>query len=259
MALDEAILTLVGEAHSPPTLRFYDWSTPWISVGSGQLANDLDPILLAQQGRGTVRRASGGTAVLHQGQLGYALILPIDDPVWQGDLVASYERLSIPFALAFASLGVTCAPAPPGENARFTEGAPALTSRACFGALGPYELLANGQKIIGNAQVRRRHSATQHGVIQVSGDQSDLADVVATESAGEREELKSYLGGRVGSLEAAAGHAISLAQLAEAIIAALVETLGIETEIGVLDDRERALAEKLVETKYGNASWTYRR
>jgi lipoate-protein ligase A len=259
MAIDEAILTLVGEHRSPPTLRFYEWHEPWVSLGSGQSAGDLDPVRMARRGWGTVRRASGGTAVVHQGHLGFAIILPIGDPVWEGDLVASYLRLSAPFQIAFGRFGAVVEAAEPGQNARFVDGAPLLAPRACFGALGPYELIANQRKVIGNSQVRRRHSATQHGVIQVSGDQSELADVIATESTDERKQLGCYLGRRVGSIEAMAGHSVSTVQLADAIVTALVEELDIEISEGTLEDSERKLADELVESKYANPAWTYRR
>jgi lipoate-protein ligase A len=259
MAIDEAILNLVGEGQSPPTVRFYEWPSPWVSLGSGQLAGDLDRGRLADRGWPMVRRASGGTAVLHQGHLGYAIILPIDDPVWRGDLIESYRRLSLPFATAFARLGVPSFPAPPGESARFAAGSPIIASRFCFGALGPYELLAHDRKIIGNSQIRRRHSATQHGVIQVRGGQSDLADVIAAESPGEREDLRRYLDSHVDSLEAVAGNEITSLNLANAIVAVLEESLDIEMETGEVSERELSLARELVETKYGNVSWTYRR
>src|SRR5690349_5876093 len=76
MAIDETILDLVGVGVSPPTLRFYEWRSPWISLGSGQLSSDLDRCAVERRGWDILRRASGGTAVLHKGQLGYALVLP---------------------------------------------------------------------------------------------------------------------------------------------------------------------------------------
>jgi lipoyl(octanoyl) transferase len=259
MAVDEAILTLVGEGHSPPTLRFYEWLQPWVSIGSGQSASDLDVGRLAERQWGTVRRASGGTAVVHLGQLGYAIVLPIGDPVWQGDLISSYARLSGPFRAAFASVGAIAQAAPPGENRRFTAGAPRLADRACFGAVGPYELVADGRKLLGNSQIRRRHAATQHGVIQVFGGQSELAAVVAADTNTEREQLATYLASHVSSISERTGHRISTPRLCDAIVTTLVETLAIQILPGALDDREGKLAEELLETKYANPDWTSRR
>src|SRR5438445_170226 len=143
MAIDEALLTLVADGHSPPTLRFYEWLEPWVSIGSGQSASDLDPVRLAERKLATVRRASGGTAVIHQGQLGYAIVAPNGDPIWDGDLLSSYERLSAPFRLAFERLGAVVEAAPGSASARFVAGAPSLAEKACFGALGPSEIVAS--------------------------------------------------------------------------------------------------------------------
>ena len=259
MAIDEAILTLVGEGHSPPTLRFYEWLQPWVSLGSGQSASDLDLVRLAEREWGLVRRASGGTAVIHQGQLGYAIVLPVDDPLWRGDLIASYARFSMPFRDALTRLGATVVAALPGENGRFTADAPHLADRACFGALGPYELLANGRKLIGNSQIRRRHAATQHGVIQVLGGQSELTSIVAADSDEDREQLGTFLSCHVSSISEATDRPISMSRLAEAIVNSLIESLEIQVLPGVLDNREEALAEELIETKYANSAWTNRR
>ena len=42
MALDEAIAESVREKLSPPTLRFYQWDRPSISIGYFQKASDVD-------------------------------------------------------------------------------------------------------------------------------------------------------------------------------------------------------------------------
>jgi lipoate-protein ligase A len=144
MAIDEAVLGEVGKGASPSTLRFYEWLSPWVSLGSAQASSEVATEALAARGWGIVRRGSGGTAVLHWGQLGYALILPADHPLWHGDLVASYQRLSEPLRLAFSRVGVSAEAAPPSARVAFALGAPELASRACFGALGPYELVVQG-------------------------------------------------------------------------------------------------------------------
>jgi lipoyl(octanoyl) transferase len=258
MALDEALLTRVGDGHGPPTLRFYTWTSPWLSLGSGQSATELDRPAAAEIGWGIVRRSSGGTLVLHQGQVGYALVLPADHWVWRGDLVASYERLSEPLALAFRRLGASVEAPDPSRCSEFSGGSPALASRTCFGSLGPFELVHHGRKLIGNSQTRRRLANAQHGVIQRSGGQAELAEVILT-SPTARSDLADYLTRKVGSLDAAIGRAVSVEEIAEAAVAALQECLGITLVEGSLAESERGLAETLAETKYRNPEWTFRR
>ena len=258
MALDEALLTQVGNGHGPPTLRFYTWTSPWLSLGSGQSATELDRPAVDRHGWGIVRRTSGGTLVLHQGQVGYALVLPADHWVWRGDLVASYERLSEPLALAFRRLGAGVEAPDPSRCSEFSGGSPAFASRTCFGSLGPYELVHQGRKLIGNSQTRRRLANAQHGVIQRTGGQAKLAAVIVA-SPTDRSELADYLTRKVGSLDAATGRTVSVEASVEAIVAALEECLGVTLVEGSLAESERLLAESLAETKYRNPEWTFRR
>ncbi|MGH2458511.1 MAG: lipoate--protein ligase family protein [Chloroflexota bacterium] len=260
MAIDEALLALVGEGEAPPTLRFYEWRSPWVALGTGQAASDLDLTALAERGWALLRRASGGTAVLHRGQLGYAVILPTSHPLWEGDLPSSYQRIATPLALGLSRLGVLSEPAPPSLKATFAAGAPPVAARVCFSALGPYELLDRcGRKLTGNSQIRRRHGSLQHGTIQVSGNQAELVDVLAGLEPSEMVTLAAYLQTRVGSLEASAGREISGADLADALGWAFEETLGICLSAGDLSGRERCAAAELVTTKYRDPGWTNRR
>ena len=260
MAIDEALLTLIGDGASPPTLRFYTWRSPWISLGTSQSARDLDATALAVRGWGVLRRSSGGTAVLHKEQLGYAVILPASHPLWEGDLASSYRRLAEPLALGFARLGARTEPAPPALKAEFAAEAPPIAARVCFSALGPYELLdCHGRKIIGNSQVRRRASALQHGTIQVSGSQCEIADVLANATATDRCHLRSYLSTHVGSVEEAAGRRLATTDVVEALTAAFEEVLGVRLVDGELTDDERRVAAELVEAKYGDPNWAFRR
>jgi len=47
--------------------------------------------------------------------------------------------------------------------------------------------------------------------------------------------------------------------LCDAIAAALIEAFEIQIHPGDLDDREKRLAEELIDTKYSSPAWTYRR
>lgn len=259
MAIDEAVLTAVGEGDAPPTLRFYTWRSPWISLGPSQTVADIDRAACRARGWGVLRRASGGMAVLHQAQVAYALILPSGHPVWAGDLVTSYLRFGSPLQEAFESLGVRAEMLPPDTQATWREGAPALASRVCFGALGAYELVCQGHKLIGNSQVRRRHAAIQHGVIQLSGDQSGLSAIMANTNDAEREALAGYLRDRVGSIEVYAGRPVAPSELAHAIAAQFAHAFNVCLAPAGLAPFERTQADALIQTKYANPEWTCRR
>src|SRR5262249_58836416 len=95
----------------------------------------------------SVRRASGGTAVLHCGQVGYAAILSSDDPIWEGDLAASYYRFGAALRDALADLGVESALADASAAGRFTAARHPDAAKVCFARLGPHELLVDGRKV----------------------------------------------------------------------------------------------------------------
>ena len=68
MALDEALMRGRLRHDSPPTLRFFAWAPPTISLGYGQrLDGRIDEQALVAMGLGLVRRATGGSAILHEG------------------------------------------------------------------------------------------------------------------------------------------------------------------------------------------------
>lgn len=64
MALDEVLATEVGDGRRPPTLRFWEWASPAVVIGSFQsLRNEVDPDGAARHGFEVVRRISGGGAM----------------------------------------------------------------------------------------------------------------------------------------------------------------------------------------------------
>ncbi|MFA5111665.1 MAG: hypothetical protein WC443_09680, partial [Desulfobaccales bacterium] len=59
MAIDRAILALHANGKSPPTLRFYQWTPPAVSLGYCQKNHKLDMAACQRLGIEVVRRPSG--------------------------------------------------------------------------------------------------------------------------------------------------------------------------------------------------------
>src|SRR5260221_14259042 len=89
MAIDEAILRAVAAGQAPPTLRFFGWTPPCLSLGYAQPAAEVDAERLNQLGYGLVRRPTGGRAILHTHELTYSVIAPMDEPRVRGGGVES--------------------------------------------------------------------------------------------------------------------------------------------------------------------------
>jgi lipoate-protein ligase A len=79
VALDEVIAREVAAGERPPTLRFWDWDSPLVVIGSFQsFRNEVDPDGAARHGIDVVRRISGGGAMFMEpgNTITYSLVVP---------------------------------------------------------------------------------------------------------------------------------------------------------------------------------------
>jgi lipoate-protein ligase A len=169
MALDNWLL----EQHSlkrltQPILRFYSWSPPAISLGYHQRHI---PDHWTALGLDIVRRPSGGRAVLHVGDLSYAIITS----ALAGSRQDSYRYLCEFLRQGFASLDIHLTY---GQSGRGYIGNP-----SCFSTATDSDLIVAGcdRKLIGSAQVYRRQSLLQHGSISITPDHHLLSQVFAAD------------------------------------------------------------------------------
>lgn len=159
MAVDESLLE--HAAMSPPTLRLYGWRCTTLSLGYRQ----RDPRWAdrcARLGVDVVRRVTGGGAVLHAGDLTYAVVAGNATPGLPADLDGSYEWIRSVLVEALRSLGLDARPS------RGTPGAQLLN--ACFAGATGTEIELGGAKLVGSAQRRTPWGLLQHGSIRLSED-----------------------------------------------------------------------------------------
>ncbi|QNI70809.1 lipoate--protein ligase family protein [Cyanobium sp. NS01] len=152
MAIDAWLL-----AQERPAFRLYRWLRPTLSLGRHQRRWPEHWQELAAAGRiELVRRPSGGRAVLHGGDLSYALIWPTPPP----SKVQAYAEASTWLRRAFAQLGQPLL----RGNDRCS-----LASANCFELATAADLVhADGSKRIGSAQLWRGGRLLQHGSIQLA-------------------------------------------------------------------------------------------
>lgn len=137
-----------------PAFRLYRWERPTLSLGFHQRSFEAHWGDLAAAGViDLVRRPSGGRAVLHAGELTYALVWP--------QAVANRQRaytLACGWLLeAFAGMGL---PLEPGRQAASSQ------RSSCFATSTPADLVHGcGAKRIGSAQLWRSGCLLQHGSI----------------------------------------------------------------------------------------------
>ncbi|GAA6619022.1 lipoate--protein ligase family protein [Scytonema sp. NUACC26] len=142
----------------PPTIRFYTWSPPTISLGYHQHKYPEHWQNLIWQGQkiNLVRRPTGGRAVLHQGDLTYTVVTS----GLTGNRVEMYQKICEFLIQGWRSLGV--------ELRYGTAGRGYIHNPNCFGtATGADLVLPDGTKFIGSAQLLREGAILQHGSIRL--------------------------------------------------------------------------------------------
>ncbi|WP_188456993.1 lipoate--protein ligase family protein [Virgibacillus oceani] len=171
MAMDESLLNWHSEGKIPPILRFYQWSDPSLSVGYFQNAEkSIDFAAIDQYKVPLVRRLTGGSAVLHDDELTYSIIIAENKPFIPASVREAYYILSKGIFEGYANLGVTVDYAEKIDTSK-------TRSAVCFERPALYELMANGKKISGNAQTRKKGVLLQHGSIPRTIDGKMLFDL----------------------------------------------------------------------------------
>lgn len=159
MAIDAWLLDQASTAsQSPPrcVVRLYQWSRPTISLGFHQRRIPEHWWRMVRAGEiDMVRRPSGGRAVLHAGDLTYALIWP-GAPLRREE---AYRQACGWLQEAFVGMGL---PLSFGHHRGSAE------RSSCFATSTTADLVhPDGAKRIGSAQLWRRGHLLQHGSIQI--------------------------------------------------------------------------------------------
>ncbi|MCK4507836.1 MAG: lipoate--protein ligase family protein [Desulfuromonadales bacterium] len=180
MALDEALLHSVANG-ALPVLRFYRWQPATVTLGYAQsVATDLDLEVCRQAGLDVVRRPTGGRAVLHDQEVTYAVIAPLNTDLFGSSVLDCYRVISEILQKTLLQLDLP---------AQFVPGKPRGGSRnvmkaVCFSAPSQYELVIDDRKVAGSAQKRYGQAFLQHGSIPVEIDLELLSKVLKTDING---------------------------------------------------------------------------
>lgn len=144
--------------------RLWRYDLPTVVLGRSQ--QRLLATVDEGMGVDVLQRESGGGAVLTgPWMLGLSAALPPEHPLVSVGLVGSYRWLGELIAQSLQACGVPAIPVSP-QMLRACAGTGEITGPpwACFGGLSPWEVVSQGRKIVGLAQVRR-----SQGVLLVGG------------------------------------------------------------------------------------------
>ncbi len=234
MALDEGILEGVSAGRSPPTLRFYAWRPPAVSIGYFQgIREEADLDSCFRDGVDVVRRLTGGGAVYHDAELTYSFIAP--ESAVPEDILESYRHVCRGLILGLADLKV----------------------KAEFAPLN--DIVAGGRKISGNAQTRRMGCVLQHGTVLLSVDVERMFRYLRVPAEKARDKAVSDVKARVTSVKDVLSRDIPYSMAAAAFRKGFSKAMGLELADGRPSPAEDARARELAETRYSTLEWNSRR
>ncbi len=249
MAIDESILLGVATGDSPPTLRFFAWQPPCLSLGYGQSISDVDLDRLKSRGWDVVRRPTGGKAILHTDELTYSVITPQTDPRVEGGIIESYRRLSDGLVRGLIALGLIARNDKKYSNGENSDSV-SKENPVCFEVPSNYEITVIGKKLIGSAQARKQGVVLQHGTLPLTGDLTRICEALVFPNEAAREAAKERVRARAITLEEALGKVVSWQAAANAMKHGFREALKLEFATGSLSEAELERARQLREEKY---------
>jgi lipoyl(octanoyl) transferase len=243
MAIDEALWRARQDGAGPPTIRFFAWAPPTVSLGYGQpLDEAVDVAACRRLGVGLVRRPTGGSAIYHDGperELTYSVVATNADLGVPADLLATYNWIALALCRGLQALGATAEIVPIPE-------ADGPTPAFCFARTGRYEIEVGGRKLVGSAQRRLGDCFLQHGSVLLAVDAPRLRVVFPTTT----DPLASMT-----TLEDALGQRPKFDAVAAALTDAFAEEHGLTLRPGGLSSAETARVESLVRDKYATDAW----
>ena len=238
MARDQGLLDLAGR-EGTAVLRLYRWDPHCISFGRNEPAlRRYDQGKIAASRLDCVRRPTGGRAVWHARELTYSVTAPLE--VF-GSLHDAYRDIHLALSAAIRSLGASASLA--GTGARTSS----LDSGACFASPAGGEVLVEGAKVIGSAQLQQGGAFLQHGSVLLE----DTQDVIQQVTRGSPPQSSDR------PLASILGRSVSFDEATRAIVPAVSEWAA-DWSPWAMESALAACAQSHRD-RFNSADWTWRR
>lgn len=153
--------------------RLYGWSPRCISLGRNQKPDFIDKRLLDKYGIDLVKRLTGGRALLHDKELTYSYICPVDTLQHGDSIMASYREIAHIFFEPFKKLGIELEIAQRNHTNHDVN--------YCMQVSTSADICYKGKKLIGSAQFRKEGYILQHGSILFDYDKDLLEKIFKEE------------------------------------------------------------------------------
>ncbi|MCY7799175.1 biotin/lipoate A/B protein ligase family protein [Bacillus haynesii] len=259
MALDEALLYWHSENKIPPTIRFYGWNPPTLSVGYFQnIEKEINLDAVKKHGLGFVRRPTGGRGVLHDQELTYSVIVSEEHPEMPKTVTEAYRVISEGILEGFRELGLDAYFAIP-RTEKEKQSLKNPRSSVCFDAPSWYELVVEGRKVAGSAQTRQKGVILQHGSILLDLDEDKLFDLFIYKNDRLRERMQRNFKQKAVAINELTKEKVTIEEASEAFKKGFEKGLNIHLEPYELTEEETEFVTDLARTKYAADEWNYRR
>jgi len=236
MAIDRAVLVANSEGKVLPTVRFYTWSPPAISIGYFQsLSDEIDLNMCDKLGIEYVRRITGGGAVFHEDELTYSIVIPESHPQIPKNIMDSYERICGAVIKGLGNLGIESKYIPIND------------------------IIASGKKISGNAQTRKLKTVLQHGTVLMNVDVEKMFSLLKVTDEKIKDKMIADVKQRVTSVKHILDDNVTFLNAAEAMKAGFEKEFGIELVPGELTDEELVLTDEFEKDCFGSKDWNHKR
>jgi len=257
MAIDEAIFTGVQKGNSMPTIRFYDWQPSSVSCGYNQnISKEVDFVALKERGFGFVRRPTGGRLVLHDEEVTYSVISPVEGRL-AGNITLSYSEISKALAAGLTLMGIDV----DFERGALSSQHQRQAANPCFTSSSRYELKYKRKKIVGSAQVRKRNCILQHGSILLNFGQSKLAEILPDLTEEQRKRMADFLQRKTVGINQILETELSYFEAVDFLIKGFENKWDTDKFVvrQNMEIEEKKLAEKLKLGKYLTEDWNRRK
>lgn len=204
-----------------------------------------------------VRRQTGGRGVLHDKELTYSVIVPESHPDMPSTVTEAYRVISEGLLEGFKLLGFdTYFAIPRSKEERDKLKQP--RSAVCFDAPSWYELVVEGRKIAGSAQVRQKGVILQHGSLLQDVDVDDLFDMFKFKNDRLKDKMKQAFVEKAVAINDISNRHITIEDMEVAFEEGFRKGLNIDFKPLELTQQQQNEIKELTE-KYKADEWNYRK
>ncbi len=238
MAVDEAILLSCEKGISPPTLRFYEWVEPTLSIGylqDSKRYRSMTDLPL-------IRRITGGRAVLHGSEITYSIAADYKTPCFSKGICVTYLAISKAIRSTLQEFSIDAEIV----STRHKTGGDKVFKDACFSVPSKYEIAVRGRKLVGSSQKRLKKAFLQHGSIPIDIDRRLLVKLFGSDILCRIAWVALFKD-------------IDRTEFKLLFVEKLSEMFCVSFSKGELTGVEEAMRDRLIEEKYRNEQWNWTR